>query len=94
MEKKIEFALMKKGVEEKAVVPAEVSAHLLDGWNVVGTAWGDADGKLAEVTGRVIETPAHTIETADGFLKSLPKFDEPQPEVKPLVVPVEEKAKK
>lgn len=94
MEKKIEHALMKKGVDEKTVAPAEVSAHLVDGWSVVGTAEVDADGKLTAVTGRIIETPAHTIVTADGFLKNLPKFDEPQPVVKPLVVPVEEKAKK
>lgn len=90
MEKKPEFALMKKGVEEKAVAPADVSSHLLDGWTVVGTAEVDADGKMVAETGRIIETPAHTIETSDHFLKVMPKFDElpPEPIVLEVIVPV------
>jgi hypothetical protein len=92
---------MKKDIEEKAVAPSEVSAHLLDGWNVIGTAEVDADGKMVSVTGKIIETPAHTIETSDHFLKVMPKFDEfPEvivPEVKAEVkaeVKPEEKIKK
>lgn len=95
MEKKIEYAFMKKGVEEKAVAPAEVSAHKLDGWNVTGTAEVDVDGKMTAVTGKVIETPAHVIETADHVLRIIPKFDEVPPAVViPPAAPVEEKAKK
>lgn len=90
MEKKPEFALMKKGIEEKAVAPADVSAHLLDGWNVVGMAEVDADGKIVAETGRIIETPAHTIETADHFLKAIPKFEDlpPEPIVPEVIAPV------
>jgi hypothetical protein len=95
MDKKIEFALIKKGIEEKAVAPAEVSAHTLDGWNVVGVAEVDADGKLVAVTGRVIETPAHVIETADHVLRIIPKFADLSPAVViPPAAAVEEKAKK
>lgn len=94
MGKKPEYALMKKGSEEKAVAPAEVSAHLLDGWNMVGTAEVDADGKMVAVTGRIIETPAHTIETSDHFLKVLPKFDELPPEAIVPEAKTEEKLRK
>jgi hypothetical protein len=86
MDTKIEYALMAKDTEEKAVAPADVSAAELNGWNVVGTAEVDADGKITAVTGRVIETPAHVIETADHFLKTIPKFDAPLPVVMPLAV--------
>ena len=93
MAEKVEFALMKKDEEELAVAPADVAAKELLGWNIIGTAEVDSEGKITAVTGRVIETPAHTIETGDGYLKVLPKFEAPAAVVSPAAKAAEKTGK-
>lgn len=57
---------MEKNGEKQDITPAEVEAQKLLGWTVVGE--GTADGNAV-----VIGTPAHTLMTADGFLKVIPE---------------------
>lgn len=76
------------------VHPTTVESHKLVGWKLVATV-EKVDGKVVE-TGQVIETPAHTVETSDGFLKTLPKDDETVPvePAKPAVIAKTEPAPK
>lgn len=76
---KNDLILMEKEGERMAVDATTVESHKMAGWKVVGMETR-VDGKVAEM-GEVIETPAHTVETSDGFLKTLPKFDETGPAV-------------
>jgi hypothetical protein len=70
------------------VEPSTVEARKLAGWHVIGTAELDSDGNVVQ-TGKVIETPAHTIVTTDGFLKILPVYVAPAEQVVPPVVKAE-----
>lgn len=74
----VELVWVEKDGMRTEVHPTTVESHKLAGWKVVGTV-EKVDGKVVE-TGKVIETPAHTVETSDGFLKTLPKVDETLPE--------------
>lgn len=77
MNTKLEYALMQKGDEKVAIDKSLINDHELQGWTVVGTCEVDSNDVVIE-TGKVINTPAHTILDADGFLKVIPiQVDKP-----------------
>lgn len=86
MAEKLEYALMRKGDEKVAVDKSLINDHELLGWSVIGTCEVGDDDSVLE-TGKVINTPAHTILDANGFLKVIPiQVDNPAPA--PAVGPV------